>query len=125
MNDPVTNPTPLPVSPEVAEARRQRWLFIRQRLLERLSERSTWSVLITLASTVLGIAFAPEQIELFISVALGIVSLIGILTVEAKEAVEGVATAATQAADPGVPVQAIGDPPAGEPPFPTAPPRGT
>lgn len=98
--DPVTNPTPLPVSPEVAEARRQRWLFIRERLLERLSERSTWSVLITLAGTVLGVTFAPENVELIISVALGVVSLIGILTQEAKTAVRTTTDAATTAPIP-------------------------
>lgn len=56
--------------------------MVRDWLLERLTERSTWATLITGSATLIGIGIAPEKAEAITGLGMFIASLIGIATRE-------------------------------------------
>lgn len=117
---PPDTPAAVTLSPEELALRRARVRLIALFFLERFKERSTWLQMIAFFGPMLGSWWKPEYAGPLVTIGSTAALLIGIVTVEAKKAVEGTAAAASQAADPTIPVQAIGDPP-----LPTEPPRGT
>lgn len=54
-------------------------------LLDRLKEKTTWGIIITTASTFLGVQLAPELQESITTIGLAIVALIGGLSTEAPK----------------------------------------
>lgn len=57
---------------------------MKQHLLERLKEPSTWRGMIMLL-TAFGIAMTPEMIEAIIATGTGLAGLVGVLTTDSKE----------------------------------------
>jgi hypothetical protein len=53
-------------------------------LFARLSEKSTWATLLTVASVVAGIEFSPEQQEKIMLAGLAILGVIGVFVNENK-----------------------------------------
>lgn len=53
-------------------------------ILDRLSEKSTWASLVTVAGSVIGATIAPEQKEAIITAGLGVATAIGVFVKEEK-----------------------------------------